>query len=153
MCCDTAFVETRWGRITVERVAGRVTVCSLPFLEKEPPTPFGILAYSDDAAAAYIVAMLSGRQADRPPLAEVAGTAFQCRVWRAVETVKRGQKEGYGALARRIGAPGAARAVGAACGSNPVPLFVPCHRIVTAKGGLGGYAAGVPWKRWLLEHE
>jgi len=88
------------------------------------------------------------------PLAR-SGTPFQQHVWRAIGAIPRGRVRSYGALARELRS--AARAVGQACGSNPLPLIIPCHRVVAARG-LGGFAhhaAGfhVEVKRWLLEHE
>jgi len=84
-----------------------------------------------------------------------AGTPFQLRVWRALLSIPRGEPTTYGALARQLGT--AARAVGQACGSNPLPIVVPCHRVVAANG-LGGFmhaSAGAPLevKSWLLRHE
>jgi methylated-DNA-[protein]-cysteine S-methyltransferase len=84
-----------------------------------------------------------------------AGTAFQRRVWQALARIPPGQTVTYGELARRLGT--AARAVGQACRANPLPLLIPCHRVVSAHGP-GGYAGalGGPWvavKDWLLAHE
>jgi methylated-DNA-[protein]-cysteine S-methyltransferase len=81
------------------------------------------------------------------------GTPFQERVWQALRRIPAGQTVSYGSLARSIGAPGAARAVGAACNANPVWLVIPCHRVVGANGKLTGYAGGIERKRWLLAHE
>lgn len=82
-----------------------------------------------------------------------AGTAFQQRVWSALCEIPYGQTISYGELARRIGQPSAARAVGLANGRNPVSIVVPCHRVIGANGALTGYGGGVSAKRWLLEHE
>ena len=84
-----------------------------------------------------------------------AGTPFQLRVWRALLAIPPGQPMTYGALAKQLGS--AARAVGQACGSNPLPILIPCHRVVAANG-LGGFmhaASGAPLdvKAWLLAHE
>ena len=81
------------------------------------------------------------------------GTAFQHSVWRALRAIPAGETATYGALARRLGRAGAARAVGAANGRNPLAVVVPCHRLVGAKGALTGYAGGLARKRWLLDHE
>lgn len=81
------------------------------------------------------------------------GTPFQRRVWDALRRLAPGETTTYGALAGALGAPGAARAVGLACGRNPIAIAVPCHRVVGAGGKLTGYAGGVDRKRWLLEHE
>jgi methylated-DNA-[protein]-cysteine S-methyltransferase len=83
------------------------------------------------------------------------GTPFQLRVWHALMTLPAGQPTTYGALARQLGT--AARAVGQACGSNPLPILIPCHRVVAARG-LGGFmhaSSGTPLdvKTWLLAHE
>ena len=85
----------------------------------------------------------------------LAGTPFQQRVWQALRAIPPGQPTTYGVLAKQLGT--AARAVGQACGSNPLPILVPCHRVVAAHG-LGGFmhaAAGAPLdvKTWLLAHE
>lgn len=86
------------------------------------------------------------------PLA-ASGTPFQLRVWAALREIPLGSTWSYSDLARHIGCPGAARAVGAANGRNPLSIIVPCHRVVGANGTLTGYAGGVDAKRWLLAHE
>jgi AraC family transcriptional regulator of adaptative response/methylated-DNA-[protein]-cysteine methyltransferase len=84
---------------------------------------------------------------------DVAGSRFRVRVWEALAAIPRGETRSYSDVARAIGAPRAARAVAAACAANPVAVAIPCHRVVEAGGGLGGYHYG-PWrKRALLEHE
>jgi len=84
---------------------------------------------------------------------ELFGTPFQRRVWTALRDVPAGRTVSYGALARTVCVPSAARAVGAANGANPIAIVVPCHRVVGADGALTGYAGGLERKRWLLEHE
>lgn len=81
------------------------------------------------------------------------GTPFQRAVWKAISTVDFGRTITYGELARRAGAPGSARAAGAATGRNPIGIIVPCHRIVGANGSLTGYAGGLEKKRALLALE
>ena len=92
------------------------------------------------------------RSLSRVPL-DIRGTVFQRRVWDALRRIPRGETRAYSDIARSIGAPEAVRAVGSACGANPVALFVPCHRAVRRDGGLGGYAWGLATKRQLLELE
>ena len=86
------------------------------------------------------------------PLA-LDGTEFQRKVWAALRKIPYGKTISYAELARRVGQPGAARAVGSANGRNPVGLIVPCHRVIAADGTLGGYGGGLDRKRWLLDHE
>jgi len=87
------------------------------------------------------------------PLDLAAGTAFQQAVWRALKTIPCGQTRSYGWVARRIGRPKASRAVGAACGENPIPIVVPCHRVIAGDGSIGGFGGGLPMKRRLLQAE
>jgi methylated-DNA-[protein]-cysteine S-methyltransferase len=81
------------------------------------------------------------------------GTAFQRRVWDALLEIPFGETRSYGEIARRIGSPRAARAVGAANAVNPIALIVPCHRVIGANGTLTGYGGGLPLKKRLLAHE
>ncbi len=87
------------------------------------------------------------------PLDLGGGTDFQGRVWQALRAIPAGLTESYAALAVRIGAPRAVRAVGAAVGRNPVSIIVPCHRVVGAAGALTGYAGGLARKTSLLQLE
>jgi methylated-DNA-[protein]-cysteine S-methyltransferase len=85
---------------------------------------------------------------------ELHGTEFQRRCWLALGTIPYGQTVSYGEQARRLGlGPDAARAVGAANGQNPLPLVLPCHRVIGADGSLTGFGGGLETKRFLLEHE
>ena len=84
---------------------------------------------------------------------DLIGTAFQRAVWTALQTIPYGTTAGYGQLAARLGRPTASRAVGAANGRNPVPIIVPCHRVIGANGTLTGYAGGLARKRILLDLE
>ncbi|MGI9605100.1 MAG: methylated-DNA--[protein]-cysteine S-methyltransferase [Acidimicrobiales bacterium] len=81
------------------------------------------------------------------------GTDFQREVWAGLSRIPHGETSSYGALADKLDRPGAARAVGAATGANPISIIVPCHRLVGASGKLTGFAGGLDTKRWLLEHE
>ncbi len=93
------------------------------------------------------------RRTFRVPVDPAVGTPFQRRVWRTLTTIPYGETRSYGWVARSVGRPGASRAVGQACGRNPVAIVVPCHRVVSSAGRLGGYTGGVGAKRWLLRHE
>jgi methylated-DNA-[protein]-cysteine S-methyltransferase len=84
---------------------------------------------------------------------QTAGTPFQCKVWQALREIPCGNTISYAELAQQIGRPAAVRAVGLANGSNPVPVVVPCHRVIGSNGSLTGYGGGIERKRWLLEHE
>lgn len=82
-----------------------------------------------------------------------SGTDFQRQVWQALSGIPFGQTVTYGHIASRIGRPTAMRAVGLANGQNPLPIIVPCHRVIGSNGALTGFAGGLPTKKWLLEFE
>ncbi len=84
---------------------------------------------------------------------DIQGTAFQRRVWRALQEIPLGERRTYGELAQSLGVPNAARAVGHACAANPVAVAIPCHRVLPKGGGLGGYRWGTQRKQSLLERE
>lgn len=88
-----------------------------------------------------------------PPLDVSTGTEFQQSVWEELCRIGAGQTRGYGEIARALGRPGASRAVGQACGANPIPLLIPCHRVLAADRKLGGFSGGLTWKRRLLARE
>ena len=123
------------------------------FLERR----FGAFAPREETAPALSAAVARYFDGELDALSRLAldpgGSPFQRSVWRALQRVPAGATVFYGRLARVIGAPGAARAVGAACGANPIWLGIPCHRAIGNDGQLTGYAGGVARKRWLLAHE
>ena len=92
------------------------------------------------------------RALERVPV-ETVGTAFQRKVWAALQRIPAGETRSYGQLAREIGEPKAMRAVGLANGQNPIAIVIPCHRVIGADGSLTGFGGGLPRKRWLLRHE
>jgi len=105
------------------------------------------------AATAQLKEYFAGqRRRFRLPLA-LEGSPFQMRVWQALQQIPYGQTRSYQELARAIGAPRAARAVGAANGANPIAILVPCHRVIRSGGELGGYSAGRRLKQFLLDLE
>ncbi len=81
------------------------------------------------------------------------GTGFEANVWALLRKILAGRTTTYGEIAARAGRPGAARAAGRAVGSNPIPIVIPCHRVVGRDGSLTGFGGGLPRKLWLLEHE
>lgn len=144
-------------------------------------TPFAVLGIATDGGVITSVRYLPPHMAVTAPVDRVAeracrqieryladpehvfalpyrltGTPFQLRVWREIEKLFPVKTVTYGEIARRVGS--AARPVGGACGTNPIPLFVPCHRVLAAGGRLGGFMGGkdnfpLSVKRWLLRHE
>lgn len=106
-----------------------------------------------DEATAQIDAYLHGRREAFDLPLSLCGTAFEREVWTALRQVPYGKTESYAGIAARIGRERACRAVGRACGRNPVLILVPCHRIVASSGALTGFAAGLEMKRALLKLE
>ncbi len=82
-----------------------------------------------------------------------AGTSFQQEVWRELQSIPPGNTISYGVLANRLGDPKKVRAVGKANGQNPIPIIIPCHRVIGANNNLIGYSGGIERKEWLLRHE
>jgi AraC family transcriptional regulator of adaptative response/methylated-DNA-[protein]-cysteine methyltransferase len=127
-------------------------------LEREFLSDFAAArAERDDLALAgwvsEILRHLEGREPHlRLPL-DIRATAFQRQVWQALQDIPYGSTRTYAEIAAAIGRPKAVRAVGSACGANPVALLIPCHRVVQSGGGLGGYRWGIGIKRALLEQE
>ncbi len=110
----------------------------------------------DPAADEYlrqVIRLIELPQAGVEITLDIPGTPFQQRVWAALRQVPPGKTVTYSEIARQIGAPGAARAVGAACAANPAAIVIPCHRIVGGDGSLTGYRWGIERKRALLEIE
>ena len=104
--------------------------------------------------AAALQRALAGREPRMlPPLDLSAGSPFQQSVWQALRQIRCGQTRSYGEIARAIGKPKALRAVGGACGANPIPVLVPCHRVLAANQKIGGFSGRLEWKRTLLERE
>jgi AraC family transcriptional regulator of adaptative response/methylated-DNA-[protein]-cysteine methyltransferase len=99
-----------------------------------------------------VLRRMEGKDLDEPLKLDLQGTAFQVAVWKEMLRIPGGSTRSYADVARRIGKPNAFRAVANACGKNPIPVVVPCHRVVAANG-LGGYTGGIDRKIFLLEKE
>jgi methylated-DNA-[protein]-cysteine S-methyltransferase len=103
---------------------------------------------------AWLAAYFDGASAGVADLPlDMRGAPFELRVWTALRAIAPGTTTSYGAVAQALGSPGAARAVGAANGANPVAIIVPCHRVVGSSGSLTGYGGGLDRKTWLIDHE
>lgn len=149
-------IDTPLGPLTAARSAAGLS--GLWFDDqKHHPGPLAVPVDGGDdpvlaATAQALAAYFSGRRVTLPPL-DPAGTEFQRAVWQALLDIAPGQPSTYGALAERLGRAGAARALGAAIGRNPISVLVPCHRVVGADGSLTGYAGGLARKQALLALE
>jgi O-6-methylguanine DNA methyltransferase len=107
-----------------------------------------------ELAKAAVKATLTGRTpAALPPLDVSEGTEFQQRVWEELLWIPCGETRSYGEIAQSIRKPKSVRAVGGACGANPIPVLIPCHRVLAADGKIGGFSGGLDWKRRLLAIE
>jgi len=149
------FLDTPVGRLLLARDAAGVRRIHLP-AERRPPRPAVGWERHDrafDDVATQLVEYFDGhRRAFELPLAP-EGTPFQLRVWNALLEIPYGETISYGELAARIGNRSASRAVGLANGSNPLPIVIPCHRVIGSNGKLTGYGGGLPIKQQLLTLE
>ncbi|MCX8157884.1 MAG: methylated-DNA--[protein]-cysteine S-methyltransferase [Verrucomicrobiae bacterium] len=152
-------IPSRWGEFLASY--GEAGLRSIDFpgavsagpLPSDALVPAGVVSWHE-ATSDAVGCVLEGSPVTRkPPLDWSEATAFQRAVWEALAMIPVGRVCTYGEIARQIGHPAAARAVGAACGANPIPLLVPCHRVVAAGGRLGGFAGGREWKQRLLAVE
>ena len=116
--------------------------------------PFRAWAEATEAALrAALARQVSDEVPALPPLDLAGATPFRRRVWAELRRIPRGSTRSYGEVADELGKRRAARAVGGACGANPVPVLIPCHRVLAANGRLGGFSGGLDWKRRLLAIE
>lgn len=107
-----------------------------------------------EIAGEALNSILAGRPPRRlPPFDVSTGTEFQQRVWNALQEIDFGETRTYSHIAAAIKNPRAVRAVGGACGANPIPVLIPCHRVLASKNKIGGFSGGLNWKRLLLECE
>jgi methylated-DNA-[protein]-cysteine S-methyltransferase len=104
-------------------------------------------------AARELAEYFEGSRLDFDVVLDPQGSPFQLAAWRGLREIPYGTTVSYGEQARRLGHPGKARAIGAANGSNPLPVVVPCHRVIGSDGSLTGFGGGLERKAWLLHHE
>lgn len=121
----------------------------LPITPGDPPTRHPILR----AAAKQLAEYFAGQRRDFELPLDTGGTEFQKQVWGSLCTIPYAATWSYGQLALAVGNRNASRAVGAANGKNPIPIIIPCHRVIGSNGSLTGFGGGEPTKRWLLDHE
>jgi len=142
------------GAITAARaardpwLARRVRAGAELKIHRAPRTYPASLAGAAEALRAY-----AAGETRRLPALDLEGTPFQQKVWKKLCAIPTGTTISYRALAASIGKPKAARAVGGAVGANPVPILIPCHRVIGENGSLTGFGLGLPMKRALLAHE
>ncbi len=146
------FVDTPLGRFGLEEEQGSITRLLLPSAQpfatrEQNSTP--LLQEARDQLLAY----LAGKQTSFTLPLRPAGTPFMQQVWQALCAIPYGLTASYGQIARAIGRPTAARPVGLANNRNPIPIFIPCHRVIGANGALVGYGGGLTLKRQLLALE
>ncbi|MFS8085813.1 MAG: methylated-DNA--[protein]-cysteine S-methyltransferase [Acidobacteriota bacterium] len=149
----TARLRTPFSVLGVREDGGRLVAIDYLPLATDELVPTTALAAE---AVRQLLAYLADPQARFDLAVATNGSAFEDRVWREIGAIPAGQVRTYGAIAKAIRS--APRAVGGACGRNPLPLIIPCHRVVAAGGRLGGFMGGkehdpLAVKRWLLRHE
>jgi len=157
--------ETVMGVMTLAASSRGVVACTLPdrdggeelvraFLERKAPGAEMTEGVGPGAAAVEAAkSFLAGKRTDLDLPLDMRGTPFQLQCWSVLREIPYGSTISYKRLAERVGRPTAFRACGAANGANPLPLFVPCHRVVASDGSLQGFGGGLPLKRRLLELE
>ena len=150
-------VESPVGPLVLEASADALTEILLPLAGKARRTGRPGAAGPEPAplvaARRQLAEYFAGRRRHFDLPLEVAGTDFQCAVWWALAEIPYGETVSYGELAAMVGRPTAFRAVGQANGANPIPIVLPCHRVVASGGRIGGYGGGLPVKRTLLALE
>lgn len=154
--CDFIRLPSPVGTLTI--TAAGAAVISICFGEPTPQVspPDGCIHRHTpflDSVCTELDAWFSGRLRRFTVPVRLTGTPFQLTVWEAITGIPYGEHRSYGEIARTIGRPGAARAVGGACNRNPIPLIIPCHRVLGANGSLTGFAGGIPVKQRLLALE
>ncbi len=149
----TVCVVTSLGRVEIEAAESGVTRVRIGARGKPREVGDGNALDLAQRTAGEIVGYLDGKLRQFTVPVSADGTAFQKAVWNELMKIPYGKRCTYGELAAELGRPRAARAVGAACGANPVPILVPCHRVVGAEGALGGFGAGISVKQTLLDLE
>ncbi|MGQ0678914.1 MAG: methylated-DNA--[protein]-cysteine S-methyltransferase [Actinomycetota bacterium] len=150
---ETRFLDTPLGKMII--IGQRGVVTGLYFVDQKAAP---LLVHVQDqgayqSAKDQLQEWFRGTRRSFDFALELTGSPFQRQVWEALKTVPYGKTVTYGAIARAIGRPTAARACGAAIGRNPLAIVIPCHRVIGSSGALTGYAGGMDRKHWMLQHE
>lgn len=143
------YADTPVGRLEIRSDGETITYLKAADGNEKEENPNDVLKRAETLLNAYF----SGERALFDIPIAGSGTAFQKAVWREISKIPYGETRTYSEIAQNIGSPRAARAVGAACGKNPVWIFVPCHRVTGKSNALTGYAGGLERKRYLIELE
>lgn len=144
-----AWIETEVGYVHIVEEAGKIIECGFTQEKGEKQGNSIVLQQAREQMEEY----LTGRREEFSLPIQTKGTAFQERVWKELQRIPYGECISYGELARRIGNPKAARAVGMANHNNPIGIIIPCHRVIGKNGKLVGYAGGMDKKEYLLRLE
>jgi len=145
-------LNTPIGRLTIEAGENGVRKITLG-AQRERETTSNKCRKHLQQAKKEIEEYFSGLRTNFKFTVDLKGTSFQRKVWSVAKRIPYGKTISYKEIACRLGDPKAARAVGAALRSNPVPIVIPCHRVVSSTGDLTGFVGGVEKKEWLIEHE
>lgn len=153
--------EMTFGLISTDRGLSEVLLPHQNQRESMPEVylrghPYAVMIYSETALSSLLRELdryFHGAVPEWPGSLDLTGTAFQLAVWNRVKEIPYGKTVTYGEIAEDIGHPRAARAVGKAVGDNPIPLVIPCHRVVGSNGTLTGFAGGLHLKEYLLRLE
>ncbi len=155
-------VDTPLGRLLVGATEQGICAVSLGDSDAElewalrAEYPAAAISRDETGMDGWVSAIVGHLRGERPALdlpLDIQATAFQRRVWQELQTIPPGNTRTYGEVARRLGSPGAARAVAHACASNPVAIVIPCHRVIREGGALGGFRWGSGRKQTLLALE
>jgi methylated-DNA-[protein]-cysteine S-methyltransferase len=160
MHATSTVVDSPIGPLALTAAGGRLTGLQLgasPDASRKTGGPAPLTGGADETvlaeAAAQLAAYFAGELTEFDLPLSASGTEFQQRVWRCLRDIPYGQTWSYGRLAAAAGNPKASRAVGMANNRNPIPIVIPCHRVIGADGRLVGYGGGLDRKTWLLDHE
>ena len=155
MSLDYTYLSTPIGQLLLASIGEQLSYIGLPQANKAQPPAAEWRFQSSllERAQVQLTDYFAGRRQTFDLQLAPRGTEFQCQVWQQLQRIPFGEVCSYGQLAKAIGRPKAVRAVGAANGRNPIPIIIPCHRVIGANGQLTGFSGGLSAKAYLLQHE